>query len=153
MTEVTPPGMEATFLKTRAFLLFQSSQAVRSNKEVRPFRHRPFTQEIVHHHSSRESKFAHRLVSKSTSPSHSLRLFHTWIENLQLKMRCTTVSGSLLHSWQGPLSGYPRQMRRSDDHTSFWRIHHAKVLHLGGAQFAQTAGFIKDVGGSINCAK
>jgi hypothetical protein len=36
-------------------------------------------------------------------------------------MRCAAVSGSLLQSWQGPLFGLPRRMRRSVVHTRFRR--------------------------------
>jgi hypothetical protein len=35
MIEITLAGIDATFLKTRTFLSFQSSQAVRRSKEVR----------------------------------------------------------------------------------------------------------------------
>jgi hypothetical protein len=37
--------------------------------------------------------------------------------------------------------------------TRLWRINQAKVLHLGGAQLSQTAGIMRDVGGSSNWAK
>jgi hypothetical protein len=56
MIEITLAGIEAMFLKTRAFLLFQSSQALRRSNEVSPFRRRPFAPEVAHHHSSRKSK-------------------------------------------------------------------------------------------------
>jgi hypothetical protein len=77
-------------------------------------------------------------------------MFLKFIESIHLNMRCAAVSISLLHSWQGPLWGHPRQMRRSVVQTRFWRINHAKALHFGGAQFAQTADFMKEVGGLVN---
>jgi hypothetical protein len=51
MEEIIKAGMDATFFNTLAFLSFQSSQAVRSSKDVMPFRCEPWVPEIAHHHS------------------------------------------------------------------------------------------------------
>jgi hypothetical protein len=150
MLQITSVGIEATIRNTLTFLSFQSSQAVRSRKEVSPFRHVVCAPEIAHHQSWRVSKLLQRLVSRSARPSQSFTPFHTLMEYLHLNMRCAADSGSLLQSWQGPQFGHPLLSRRSDVHTLFCRINQAKVLHFGGAQLFQTAGIMKEFGAASN---
>jgi hypothetical protein len=49
MLQITSMGIEAMFRNTLMFLSFQSFQAVRSSKDVRPFRRVAFAPEIAHH--------------------------------------------------------------------------------------------------------
>ena len=132
--KITAEGMEATFLKILALRSFQISQAARRSKEERPLRRLPCTPVIEHHHSSTVPKLLQREISKSSKPSQSLSPLQIRVEYRHWNKRCTAVSGSLLHSWQTPQFGHPRRVRRSAVHTLFWRINHAKSLHLGGAQ-------------------
>ena len=98
---------EEVFLKTLAFLSFQSSQETNIRSEAIPFRDGERARESLVHQSLTLFIVAQSCVERSTSPILALIVFQTVIEKRHWNRRWAADSWTWLRSGHKPQFGHP----------------------------------------------
>ena len=133
------------FRKTHAFHSNHISHETRIARDANPFPESPFLCITSIHHSTILAKPFQAPMSRSGSPSHVFKDAQILLVMRHWKNRCTPNFLILLQSLQRPKFSHPLRLSLSAVHTQFWKINHAKILHLGDCQGFQTNLGIIDV--------